>query len=278
MDKKIVISRMKRSSFFLIGLSITVLIICAAIFGPMLVKSDPVHNDLMSKLLPPLTDGHLLGTDQLGRDILARILYGARMSLIISFVVTILAVALGTLLGLISGYWGGIVDTVIMRICDVFLSLPLIVVTIALVAVLGNTVPNLIAILVLLNWVEFCKLTRTNVLVAKNMEFVSAIKILGGSSSRILSKEIFPNVTTTLLIQASLKFGNVILTEASLSYLGQGIMQPTPSWGNMIADGRNYLAAYPWVCLVPGIALMITILGFNFLGDGLRDVLDPNRT
>lgn len=135
MDKKIVISRMKRSSFFLIGLSITVLIICAAIFGPMLVKSDPVHNDLMSKLLPPLTDGHLLGTDQLGRDILARILYGARMSLIISFVVTILAVALGTLLGLISGYWGGIVDTVIMRICDVFLSLPLIVVTIALVAV-----------------------------------------------------------------------------------------------------------------------------------------------
>ena len=133
-------------------------------------------------------------------------------------------------------------------------------------------------ILSILGWVEFCKLTRNNVMVVKNMEFVSAIKILGGKRLRILLKEIFPNVTTTLIIQTSLKFGNVILTEASLSYLGQGIMQPTPSWGNMIADGRNYLAAYPWVCLVPGVALMISILGFNFLGDGLRDVLDPKRT
>lgn len=278
MDRKIVLSRMRRNFFFVAGFTITLLVILIAVFGPYLVTQDPLANDLRSKLLPPLTEGHLLGTDQLGRDILARIINGAKMSLIISFFVTAISVCSGCILGLVSGYFGGMVDIVIMRLCDIVLSLPLIVVTIALVAVLGNTVPNLIIILSLLGWVEFCKLTRNNVIVVKNMEFVSAIKIIGGSKIRILAKEIFPNVTTTLIIQTSLKVGNVILTEATLSYLGQGIMQPIPSWGNMIADGRNYLAAYPWVCLVPGVALMITILGFNFLGDGLRDVLDPKRT
>ena len=278
MDRKIVLSRMKRNPFFLIGFLLTFLVIVTAIVGPFLVTHDPLANDLYSKLLPPGTDGHLLGTDQLGRDIFSRIIVGARMSLIISFFVSMISVVVGGLLGLVSGYCGGAIDAVIMRLCDIILALPLIVVTIALVAVLGNTTPNLIIILSILGWVEFCKLTRNNVMVVKNMEFVSAIKILGGKRLRILLKEIFPNVTTTLIIQTSLKFGNVILTEASLSYLGQGIMQPTPSWGNMIADGRNYLAAYPWVCLVPGVALMISILGFNFLGDGLRDVLDPKRT
>lgn len=278
MDRKIIFSRMRRNFFFVAGATITVLVILIAVFGPFLITQDPLANDLRSKLLPPLTEGHLLGTDQLGRDILARIINGAKMSLIISCFVTLLSVFCGTVLGLVSGYFGGTVDAVIMRLCDIVLSLPLIVVTIALVAVLGNTVPNLIIILSLLGWVEFCKLTRNNVTVIKNMEFVSAIKIIGGGKLRILAKEILPNVTTTLIIQTSLKVGNVILTEATLSYLGQGIMQPTPSWGNMIADGRNYLAAYPWVCLVPGVALMITILGFNFLGDGLRDVLDPKRT
>lgn len=278
MDRKIVLSRMKRNPFFLIGFLLTFLVIVTAIVGPFLVTHDPLANDLYSKLLPPGTDGHLLGTDQLGRDIFSRIIVGARMSLIISFFVSMISVVVGGLLGLVSGYCGGAIDAVIMRLCDIILALPLIVVTIALVAVLGNTTPNLIMILSILGWVEFCKLTRNNVMVVKNMEFVSAIKILGGKRLRILLKEIFPNVTTTLIIQTSLKFGNVILTEASLSYLGQGIMQPTPSWGNMIADGRNYLAAYPWVCLVPGVALMISILGFNFLGDGLRDVLDPKRT
>ena len=278
MDRKIVLSRMKRNPFFLIGFLLTFLVIVTAIVGPFLVTHDPLANDLYSKLLPPGTDGHLLGTDQLGRDIFSRIIVGARMSLIISFFVSMISVVVGGLLGLVSGYCGGAIDAVIMRLCDIILALPLIVVTISLVAVLGNTTPNLIMILSILGWVEFCKLTRNNVMVVKNMEFVSAIKILGGKRLRILLKEIFPNVTTTLIIQTSLKFGNVILTEASLSYLGQGIMQPTPSWGNMIADGRNYLAAYPWVCLVPGVALMISILGFNFLGDGLRDVLDPKRT
>lgn len=278
MDKKIVMSRMKRNPFFIIGFVLTALVVLLAVLGPVLATHDPLQNDLYNKLLPPGAGGHLLGTDQLGRDIFSRILVGARMSLVISFFVCMFSALLGTILGLVSGYKGGIIDAVIMRFCDIVLSLPLIVVTIALVAVLGNSVPNLIVILSLLGWVEFCKLTRNNVMVVKNMEFVSAIKVMGGNSMRILKKEIFPNVTTTLLIQTSLKFGNVILTEASLSFLGQGIMQPTPSWGNMIADGRNYLAAYPWVCLVPGIALMVTILAFNFLGDGLRDVLDPKRT
>lgn len=278
MDKKIIISRMKRSPFFLIGFALTVLVILLAVFGPVLATHDPLQNNLMDKLVAPGVNGYILGTDQLGRDIFSRILSGARISLLISFCVCILSVVIGTILGLVSGYCGGIVDAVIMRMCDVILALPLIVITIALVAVLGNTIPNLIIILTMLGWVEFCKLTRNNVLVVKNMEFVSAIKVLGGKTDRILFKEIFPNVTTTLLIQMSLKFGNVILTEASLSFLGLGIMQPTPSWGNMIADGRNYLAAFPWVCLVPGVALMITILAFNFLGDGLRDVLDPKRT
>lgn len=278
MDKKIILMRMKKNMFFVIGSTITLLVVLAAIIGPFLVQHDPLANDMYSKLLPPLTDGHLLGTDQLGRDIFARIVVGAKNSLMISASVTAISVVTGALLGLISGYFGGIVDTVIMRLCDIVLALPLIVVTIALVAVLGNSVPNLIMIMSMLGWVSFCKLTRNNVLVVKNMEFVSAIKILGGKPLRILLKEVFPNVTTTLIIQTSLQLGEVILTEASLSFLGQGIMQPTPSWGNMIAEGRNYLAAYPWVCLVPGAALMITILGFNFLGDGLRDVLDPKRT
>lgn len=269
---------MRRNFFFMAGTMIIVTVLLIAFVGPFFIKADPLANDLRNKLLPPMTDGHLLGTDQLGRDIFARIVYGARMSLIITFFVTAISVLIGTILGLISGYFGGVADAVIMRLCDIVLSLPMIVVTIAMVAVLGNTVPNLIIILGVIGWVDFCKLTRNNVMVMKSMEFVSAIKIMGGSKARILFKEIFPNVTTTLIIQTSLKLGLVFLTEASLSYLGQGIMQPTPSWGNMIADGRNYLTAYPWVCIVPGVSLMITILGFNFLGDGIRDVLDPKRT
>ena len=192
--------------------------------------------------------------------------------------VTVCSAVLGTILGMIAGYLGGAADAIIMRMCDVFLSIPNLILSIAIIAVLGTSTTNLIIVLIISSWVQYCKLSRNNVLVTKKMEFVSASKCLGATNSHIIFKEIFPNITTQLIILVSQQFGNVILVEAALSFMNLGISPPTPSWGNMIAGGRTYLTTYPWLCVVPGMALMITVLAFNFLGDGVRDVLDPKRT
>ncbi len=261
-------------------LALSVLIIC--FLSPLYVTYDAEKSSISERMIAPVgfadgLSGHILGTDQLGRDVLTRLLTGGTASLLIAAAAVLLQVLLGTALGIIAGYIGGAVDKVIMRACDVFLALPNIILAIAVMAVMGTSVFNLIAVLTISGWVRYCKVVRNNVMVVKKQEFVSASKVLGASNLHIMFTQILPNVTTPIIILASSRFGNAILVEATLSFLNLGIPAPTPSWGNMIADGRQYLATSPWLVLAPGIALMITVLAFNFLGDGLRDVLDPKK-
>lgn len=282
MERKLVIRRMLRSSFFMIGLvtGIAMLVLCFA--SPLFIQFDPVANSLTEKLVAPEglsngLSGHVLGTDQMGRDVLTRLLIGGRYSLLISFLVVSISCVIGTMLGIVAGYFGGKVDAFIMRLCDVILSIPSLILAIAVMAVLGTSTFNLVTVLVIGSWVQYCRMARNNVLVIKNMEFVHASKVLGSSRFGIMFGQILPNITTPLLILISQQFGQTIMTESALSFLSLGIQPPTPSWGNMIANGRSYLATNPWLVFAPGVALMITVLAFNFLGDGLRDVLDPKR-
>lgn len=277
MDREILLGRMRRSSFFMIGATLVVLIVLLAVFAPFIATHNPEQNALRERFLPPGSSGHLLGTDQMGRDMFSRVLVGAKTSLSIAAIVVVTTLAIGTLLGLLAGYFGGWIDAVIMRVCDVVLALPSMILGIAVMSIFGRSMFNLLMVLIVSDWVTYCRLVRNKVLVIKNMEFVSAAKVLGVPQWRILFKEIFPNLTTILIVQASTSFGGVILTESALSFLSLGVQPPAPSWGNMIAGGRDYLAMQPWVVLVPGVALMITIFAFNFLGDGLRDVLDAKR-
>ena len=282
MDKKIVISRMLHSKFFMVGAVTAIVIILLSVFSPVIVQYDPLTNNLAERLMAPEyfargLQGHVFGTDEAGRDIFSRLLLGSRYSLTIAAVVVFVAAFIGTVLGAVSGYFGGAVDAVIMRLCDIMMAIPNLVLAIAVMAVLGPNIFNLVIVLIITTWVQYCKVTRNNVMVVKDTEFVKASQVLGASRMHIMFSQIFPNVTTQLIILISQQLGWTILTEASLSFLSLGVQTPTPSWGNMIADGRNFLITNPWLVMVPGVALMVTVLAFNFLGDGLRDVLDPKR-
>ena len=282
MSKRLLFRRMLKSKFFMIGLLVVLGILVVAIFAPQIVLFDPLKNSLFERLQKPDwfskgMAGHIFGTDELGRDVFTRLLTGAQISLIIAAAVTSIQIILGTVLGVVSGYIGGWVDVLIMRVCDIFLPLPSMLVAIALMAVLGASIPNLILILSITGWVQFCRVTRNNVKIIRSMEFVSAEKVMGASRFRIMFKQILPNVTTDILVLASQRFGYTISTEATLSFLSLGVAEPMPSWGNMIASGRDFLSTCPWLIFAPGLALMVTVLAFNFLGDGLRDVLDPKR-
>jgi|AGTN01.2.fsa_nt_gi ABC-type dipeptide/oligopeptide/nickel transport systems, permease components len=283
MNRKIVLLRMRKNPFFVIGSIVALIIVVLTVLAPVLCQYDPVKNALAEKFIAPEwfskgAQGHIMGTDQLGRDVFTRLLYGARFSLGLASLVVILQVLIGTCLGLAAGYLGGIVDSIVMRACDIILAIPNLILAIAIMAVLGPNVFNLVFVLTLSGWVQCCKITRNNVRVIKNREFVYASRALGAKNMHIMFNQIFPNVTTHIIILASQSFGLTILVEAALSFLSLGIQPPDPSWGNMIAAGRTYMTVYPWLVFAPGVALMMTVLAFNFLGDGLRDVLDPKRT
>lgn len=274
---------MKRNPFFIVGATACVFLLICVFIVPFFLKFDPIQNDLSSKLIPPEGlskgfNGHILGTDQMGRDILTRLLIGGRYSLGVAFVVATLQILLGTTLGVLAGYFGGVVDMIIMRFCEVMLAIPNLILAIAVMSIVGGSIGNLIFVLFITGWIRNCKITRNEVRVMKSQEFTHAALALGASNRRVMVREILPNVTTQIIIQASQRVGLTILIEASLSFLGLGIMPPIPSWGNMISVGRGYMTNAPWMVFAPGIALMITCLAFNFLGDGLRDILDPKRT
>jgi ABC-type dipeptide/oligopeptide/nickel transport systems, permease components len=282
MKKKLLIRRMLRSKFFMIGAGVAVILVVLSIIAPYIVVHDPLTPDLAKRFLKPQFfskgwSGYILGTDAIGRDILTRVLLGSRSSFYIASMSFSLSAIIGTVLGIMAGYYGGIVDSVVMRACDVFLSIPGLVLSIAVIAVLGNGITILIVVLIIGSWVQYAKLVRNNVVIIREQEFVKASKVLGANNIHIMFTQVFPNVVTPLIILCSQQFGMMILIEASLSFLSLGIQPPAPSWGNMIADGRAYLSVAPWVVIAPGIALMITVLAFNFLGDGLRDVLDQKQ-
>lgn len=282
MSRKTLLSRMRRSPFFITGMIGVCFMVLSCIILPAFIPWNPVTNDLRSTFILPEgfrngLSGHVLGTDALGRDLLIRLLVGGQYSMRVSFLSVILSTIIGVILGLLSGYFGGLIDTVVMRLCDVLLAIPALILAIAILAVLGASEANLIIVMTFSSWVSQCKIVRNEVRILKQREFILASRALGAKGPHIMFKQIFPNTTTNLLILSSQRFGMTILIESSLSFLGLGILAPAPSWGGMISAGKAYLVTRPHMIIVPGIALMLTVLSFNFLGDGLRDVLDTKR-
>ena len=261
----------------LVGILLTLLVILSAILAPVIVNVDPLTTDSTQILKPPLTSGHLFGTDQLGRDILSRLLYGARVSILIAYISSFFSAFLGTVVGLITGYFGGFFDNVIMRIIESIMIFPFIIIALLLATVIIPGIETLILMFGIIGSPIFAKVTRGLVLSLKEREFVLAAKALGGSNMRIIFKDIFPNIVHQILILATLQVSRVIFAEASLSFIGVGIQLPYASWGNMLADGRNYMALAWWLPVLPGLALLITVLGLNLLNDGIQEILDPKR-
>jgi len=250
------------------------------IFGEFIAPHDPTRTNLGAVLLPPFwveggTTAYILGTDPLGRDILSRLISGARISIEVGFAVVIIAGTIGTVVALLSGYLGGKIDGLLMRLCDIFLSIPYLMIAIVLAAVLGPSKENIIIILIILGWAGYARVLRGEVLRVKEGDFVRLAVIAGCSQTRIMVRHIFPNIVNTLIIMATLQLGTVIIAEASLSFLGLGVPPPTSAWGSMCADGRNYIFDAWWISLWPGFTIMLVVLSCNFLGDWLRVRLDP---
>lgn len=264
------------------GLIILLLLIMAALFAELIAPYSPVDQDITKALRPPFfleggTWDHLLGTDELGRDILSRIIFGARISLVVGFIAVAISGLIGTWLGLVSGYFGGKVDSVIMRLVDIQLSMPYILIALALIGALGPSLRNIIIVIGITSWVDYARVVRGEVLSIKENEFVDLAKIAGCSTYRILLKHIFPGVVNSLIVLGTLMLGRIIIFEAALSFLGLGVQPPTPSWGIMLADGRQYLTYAWWLATFPGFAIMLVVLGTNLVGDWLRDMLDPKQ-
>ncbi|HEY8134377.1 MAG TPA: nickel transporter permease [Thermoanaerobaculia bacterium] len=259
---------------FTSGFILTVAIVIMALAAPLLAPYDPNLQDTSRRLEPP-SKQHLLGLDDLGRDVLSRIVWGARISLMVGFSVVILASLVGVTLGAISGYFGGIIDTLIMRLTDILLAFPGILLAIALVAVLGPKLPNVILALATIGWVGYARLVRGQVLKVREMEYVTAAKALGAKSPRVIIRHVLPNVINPVIVMATLGLAGAILSEAALSFLGLGVQPPTPSWGAMLTSGRRYLGLANHLAIFPGAAIMAAVMGLNFLGDGLIDALDP---
>jgi peptide/nickel transport system permease protein len=260
-----------------VGAAIVLMVIVAALFGPMLAPFDPSAQQMALRLDGP-TGLHWFGLDELGRDIFTRVLYGARISLLVGIVVVSVSATAGIALGAIAGYFGGRVDEIISRVIDILLAFPGLLLAIALVAVLGPSLTNVVMALTLIGWVGYARLVRGQVLRAREFEFVQAARALGATTPRILLRHIIPTTLPAVTVQATLGMGGAILNEASLSFLGLGVQPPTPSWGTMLNYGRGHLLDAPHLTIFPGVAIAILVLGFNFLGDGLRDALDPAAT
>jgi peptide/nickel transport system permease protein len=257
-----------------VGAAIVLTALVAAILGPRLVPYDPAAQELALRLEGP-TGSHWFGLDELGRDILARVLAGARISLFVGLVVVGVSSTVGTVLGAVAGYFGGWIDEAISRVMDVLLAFPGLLLAIALVAVLGPSLRNVVLALTLIGWVGYARLVRGQVLRAREFEYVQAARALGASTVRILGRHVIPTAMPAVSVQATLGMGGAILSEASLSFLGLGVQPPTPSWGTMLSYGKGHLLEAPHLTLFPGLAIAVLVLGFNFLGDGLRDALDP---
>jgi len=262
--------------------AIILLLFICALFSPWIAPHDPIEQNLASALKPPFwekggTTAHLLGTDNLGRDILSRIVYGSRVSIIVGFAGVLLSGVVGMFLGIIAGYFGGKIDAVIMRLTDMMLSLPYILIAIAIIGAIGPSLTNIIIVLGITQWVGYTRIIRFEAMSLSKSEFIEMAIISGNRWWRILLVHILPNVLNTAIVLATLDVGKMIIFEAAMSFLGLGVRPPTPTWGGMLADGRVYLTFAWWIATFPGIAIAITVLGGNLLGDWLRDELDPRH-
>jgi peptide/nickel transport system permease protein len=266
--------RKLRTLGFLAGAALTLLLFVAAVAAPFLAPHDPSAQDTSRRLEGPSRE-HLMGLDDLGRDVLSRIVWGARVSLRVGLTVVLVSSLIGVALGALAGYFGGAVETLVMRVCDTLLAFPGILLAIALVAMLGPNLDNVIIALSIIGWVGYARLTRGQVLKVRQMDFVVAARALGSRSGRVIARHVLPNVINPVIVMATLGLAGAILAEASLSFLGLGVQPPTPSWGAMLTSGRRYIGQADHLAIFPGLAIMLAVMGLNFLGDGLIDALDP---
>ncbi len=269
--------RLRRSPGALVGLVIVSLIAAAAIFAPWVGHADPLGQDLLHQSAHPSAQ-HWLGTDKLGRDVFARIVFGARISIRIGFIAVGLAITIGTVLGVLAGYLGGNTDHVIMGVVDVMLAFPSIILAIGITTILGPSINHLMIAVGIVYIPQYARLARSSVLSIKNLEYIEAARALGAWTPHILVRHVLPNILAPLLVQATLGIATAELEAAGLSYLGLGARPPVPEWGAMLNDARDYWLSAPWTLIAPGVAITIMVLGFNLLGDGLRDALDPTQT
>lgn len=268
--------RFIKNKIALLGAAILLMIIFACAFAPLFTPYDPVKDMVLSDmLLPPGSPGHILGTDDYGRDILARLLYGGRTSVLTGLSVALVSAAVGVTLGCISGYFGGWLDNVIMRFTDIMMSFPFLIIAIAIMAALGSSQKNIVIALAIVSWPRFARLTRGQVLSVKTQEYVESARTAGFSDIRIMFNHILPNCMGPIIVQLTLAVGSAILSAASLNFLGLGVDASLPDWGVMLNQGRNYLQTAPYLTTIPGIAISLTVLAVNWIGDGLRDAFDP---
>jgi peptide/nickel transport system permease protein len=262
------------------GFLLTCLVAFTAIFAPFLAPYDPYAQNITKRLMPPIWDeggsiAHLLGTDQVGRDTLSRIVYGARISLMVGLFAVIIAASIGIVMGLLAGYFMGPIDAVISYLVDGMLSIPYVLLAMALVATFGASFKNVFIVLGVTSWPVYARLIRTEVLRIREMDYVTSAKAIGMSHSKILCSEIFPNLFNSIIVVCTIQTATMIIAESFLSFLGLGVQPPIPSWGGMLADGRAHLLSLWWLATFPGIAIFASALGINLFGDGLRDILDP---
>jgi len=271
--------RLPRHPMIVVGGLILIAIVAASAAAPWLAPADPVKPSFAQRLTPPRGLGgaaaHPLGTDNLGRDILARVLYGGRLSLALAAGAVVLAGGVGVVLGLLAGFAGGRVDDLLMRLADVQLAFPVIMLAIAIVAVVGTSPAALVGVLAVSGWVLYARTVRAAVLTIRETEYVEAARTLGAGNVRLVTRHILPNTLAPILVLCSSQFATMVLLESGLSFLGLGLQPPQPSWGLMLAEGRDYLSNAWWLATMPGIAISLVVLGANLLGDGLRDLLDP---
>jgi len=270
-----VVAVIRRHALGLLGSLLVACAVIAAVAAPILAPHDPLASDFAASLKPPGTPGHPFGTDQLGRDLCSRVLYGARIALFIGFCTVVLTALVGGLLGLVAGFFGGWPGAVLMRIADVQLSFPFVLLALTINAIVGLGLRNIIVSLSAAGWVVYARVVRGEVLSVKQRDYVQAATALGTGRSRVLFRHVLPNVAPSVIVVGSLQFSQFIVAEAAISFLGFGVQPPTPAWGSMLSESRDFLYVAWWLAAFPGAALALTALGINLVGDWLRDILDP---
>jgi len=266
----------RRNRLMVVGTSIIIFLLLVAASAPLLATHDPYEQILSDRLLP-ISGQHLFGTDGLGRDIYSRVVHGSRVTLTIAILVAAISTPLGLIIGVLAGYYGGALDEFLMRISDVFLAFPKLILAIAFAAALGPGVENAIIAISVANWPSYARLARAETLAVRNNDYIQVIRSMGASNLRIMAGHITPMCLSSIIVRLSLDMGTIILTAAGLGFLGLGAQPPTPEWGLMVSDGRQFLVDQWWVSTLPGIAILIVVMGFNLMGDGIRDILDPHQ-
>lgn len=274
--RSIIFSHINKNILLFFGASIVLFFIIVAIFAPFIATYDPAVTNMQAIFLPPNAT-HYFGTDDIGRDVFSRVVYGTRISLFVGFIAVGISLIIGIILGLASGYYGGGVDSIIMRFTDIMLSFPTFFLILAVIAFLKPSLVNVMVVIGLTGWMGVARLVRAEVMSVKNREYITAAKLQGLSHKKIMFKHILPNVLSPIFVTATLSIAGAILLESSLSFLGLGVQPPTPSWGNILTDGQNNIINAWWLSFFPGLAIVFTALGYNLLGEGLRDLLDPKN-